>query len=136
MNRTSSATCCRHESKDNSWSLDWAHHWTEQALLHACSKHEWNKLCYMHVVNMNRTSFIKCNRHESEVSLLQWHLTRRNRLETFDEMSLKHFMSRRELETLYIKKRAWNTLYQEEIDLKRLMKWAWNAQWNELETLK
>jgi len=35
-----------------------------------------------------------CSRHESEVSLLQWHSTRRNRLETSDE-----------LETLYVKKK-------------------------------
>ncbi len=64
MNRTSSVTRCRHESKDNDWSLDWISQRTEQALL--------------------------CSRHESEVSLLQWHLTRRNRLETSDEMSLKY----------------------------------------------
>ena len=36
-----------------------------------------------------------CSKSESEVSLLQWHLTRRNRLETSDEISLKHSMSRR-----------------------------------------
>ncbi len=28
--------------------------WKEQALLHACSKHERNKLCYMHVADMNQ----------------------------------------------------------------------------------
>ena len=69
MNWTSFETRCRHESKDNDWSLDWVSQWTEQALL--------------------------CSRHESEMSLLQWHLARRNRLETSDEMSLKHSMSRR-----------------------------------------
>ena len=37
-------------------------------------------------------------------------MTRRNRLETSDEMSLKHSL-----------------IWQEEIDLKCLMKWAWNA---------
>ncbi len=82
MNRTSSATRCRHESEDNSWSLDWVSQRTEQALLHACSRHERNKLCYMHVVDtFDSESATKartkqallhaCSRHESEVSLLQ-----------------------------------------------------------------
>ncbi len=44
---------------------------------------------------MNETSFIKCNRLESEVSLLQRLSIRKNILETSDEMSLKHFTSRR-----------------------------------------
>jgi len=124
---------------DNNWSHHWVHHlkWVcyndksivnllielvirRQALLHACSRHERNKLYYMHVVDVNRTSSIECDKSESEVSLLQWHSTRRNRLETFNEMSLKRFMSRRELEMLYVKKRAWNALCQEK-SLKRFM---------------
>ncbi len=137
--------------------------WTEQALLNA--------------INMNRTSFVTRCRHESEdnnwfhwlssslnsefawmtlkVSLLQWH--EKNKLYYAvslnqkwvcfndiwrEEINLKRLMKWawnawwNELETLYVKKRAWNTLFQEEINLKRLMKWAWNAWWNELEMLE
>jgi len=39
------------------------------------------------------------------MSLKRFMISRRNRLETSDEMSLKRFMSRRELETLYVKKK-------------------------------
>ncbi len=45
-------------------SFDWAHHWTEQALSNAininresfikCDRRDQNKLCYMHVVDMNQ----------------------------------------------------------------------------------
>jgi len=38
---------------------------------------------------------LRCSRPEPEVSLLQWHSTRRNRLGTPDEMSLERSMSRR-----------------------------------------
>ncbi len=55
---------------------------------------------------MKQTLLHAYNRHESIVSLLQWHqISRKNRLETFNEMSLKHFMLRKELKTLYVKKK-------------------------------
>ena len=41
-----------YNDKADSWSLDWARHRTEQALLHACSRHEKNKLYY--AVDLNR----------------------------------------------------------------------------------
>lgn len=101
---------CKHKLKDNDWFLDWVSQWTEQALLHTCSKHEQNKLYYMHVINMNQKTMIDLidwtrhlivsllQWHESIVSLLQWHqITRRNKLEMFDEMSLKHLIQQDEM---------------------------------------
>ncbi len=145
---------------DTKWPLDWARHpkWacyngkpivdlltelvtrTEQALLHACSKHEKNKL--YDVVGLNQKWACFNDIRQEEIGL---------------ERLMKWAWNAQwnELGTLYVKKRAWNALdqegiglkrlmkwawnalwCQEGIGLKRLMKWAWNARWNELETLK
>jgi len=125
---------------DTKWSLDWVRHskwvcyndksivdlltelvtWTEQALLHACSRHEKNKLYDVVDLNQKWVCFNDIWQEEIDLKrLMKWAWN----------------AQWNELETLYVKKRAWNTLDQEEIDLKHLMKWAWNAQWNELETL-
>ena len=54
MNETSVIECDKSESEVNllqwqvnSWSFDWVDQRTEQALLHTCSRHEWNKLYWM-----------------------------------------------------------------------------------------
>ncbi len=77
---------CRHESKDNDWS-----HQLSSSL---DSESAWKTRIDSESASMTwKEQALLCSRHESEVSLLQWHLTRRNRLETPDE-----------LETLYVKK--------------------------------
>jgi len=112
---------------DNDWSRRWTRHlkwvcYNDKSIVDFLIELiiEQNKLYYMRVVDMNQKTtidLIDWARH-SIVSLLQWHqISRRNRLETSDEMSLKRFMSRRNrLET------------SDEMSLKRSMKWAWNAQ--------
>ncbi len=87
MNETSSAMRCRHESKDNDWS-----HWLSSSL---DSEFAWKARIDSESASMTwKEQALLCSKSESEVSLLQWHSTRRNRLKTFDE-----------LETLYVKKK-------------------------------
>ncbi len=78
---------CRHEPKDNDWS-----HRLSSSL---DSESAWKARIDSESASMTwKEQVLLCSRHESEVSLLQWHSTRRNRLETSDE-----------LETLYVKKK-------------------------------
>ncbi len=92
MNETSSAMRCKHESKDNDWS-----HWLNSSLN---NEFAWKTWIDSEFASMTwKEKVLWYSKSESEVSLLQWHSTRRNRLETSDEMSLKHSM-----------KWAWNTL--------------------------
>ena len=78
---------CRHESKDN----DWSHRLNSSF----DSESAWKTWIDSEFASMTwKEQALLCSRHESEVSLLQWHSTRRNRLETSDE-----------LEMLYVKKK-------------------------------
>ncbi len=62
---------CRHESKDNDWS-----HWLSSSL---DSESAWKTWIDSESASMTwKEQALLCSRHESEVSLLQWHLTRRN----------------------------------------------------------
>ncbi len=66
----------RYELKNNDWS-----HWLNLSLDNEFASMTWTEQALLHA----------CSRHESIVSLLQWHqISRRNKLETSDEMSLKH----------------------------------------------
>ena len=73
--KSESATMTQNDTK---WSLDWTHHskwvcYNDKSIVDLlielveqktssieCNKHEWNKLYYMHVVDMNETSSTTC----------------------------------------------------------------------------
>ncbi len=150
MNKTSSATRCRHESEDNDWS-----HWlsssldsesatkarTKQALLYACSRHEskvndWSRYrachskwaCYNDIKTWfsNESSFIHI--------FYDWYLfttltTTAKMICTADRIERILYVSRKRIEhILYVwnhKNMSWNSFIIEYLKLNRksLLEW-------------